>query len=271
MRILPYARFTLASAGVKFPVSLLAKSGAPGAAPQSSGCSGTMNRSGSRAVRFAREARLPSSLAKKQRNNRNRRRAGMSARNGTQFPSQISTSIQVDKVVRFQASAALSGVTITTTDIFDLLCVAATTTSAYQLPVSMRFRKIEAWAPPASTGAATVLSVEDSAPGLGIGAPSRVREDTTMGTNRPAHVVWTPSGDSALSKWIDRSASSNLLKLTAPSGTTFDVHLSWMLQDGESPQSVTAAVAAATVGRLYIRALNSTGGNNIPPVSFPTI
>jgi len=185
---------------------------------------------------------------------------------------QLSTTVQVDKVIRFQASAALSGAGVFIVDLLDLYCMAATTTSAYRLPVAARLRKIEAWCPPSSTGAAVTLSIEDRAPGVGIVAPSRIMEDTTMGVSRPAHLVWKPSAQSVLSKWLDDSGGvGQLLLLTAPVGTTFDVHLSWTLQDGEVPVAVTAGVVAATVGQLYIRSLNSTGANNIPPVSYVTI
>ncbi len=150
--------------------------------------------------------------------------------------------------------------------------MATTATAAYGLPKAFKLRKIEAWSPPASDGAATVLAVEDAATGLGFAAPSRRIEDVTMGQNRPAHVMWKPQADSLLSKWLDASGSiGNLVELTGPTGTTFDVHLSWVLQDGETPTAVVAAVAGATAGQLYIRSLNSSGSNNIVPVSFSTI
>ncbi len=192
--------------------------------------------------------------------------------NGSTFPKQLPASIQIDKVIRFKASAALTDAPVAIADLMDLLCVAATTTSAYRLPTAVKLRKIEAWSPPDSAGAATILAVEEVAQGTGFVSPSRRIEDVTMGQSRPAHIVWKPQVDTLLSKWLnDTGFSANLIRLTGPSGSTFDVHISFVLQDGESTVAVAAAVVGATVGRLYIRSLNSSGSNNISPVSYVTI
>jgi len=191
---------------------------------------------------------------------------------GSAFPQQLQASVQIDKVIRFSATAALSAAPVTATDLLNMMCVATSTTAAYRLPQAVRLRKIEAWAPPASTGASVTLSLEDQSVGSGgFVAPSRIVEDVTMGISRPAHIVWTPRVDSLLSKWLDDSGNlTTLFVLTGPSGSTFDVHLSFVLQDGETPTAVGTLVAA-TLGQLYFRSLNSTGGNNIPPVSYTTI
>ncbi len=189
---------------------------------------------------------------------------------GTGFPPQLISSVQIDKTIRFKASAALTDAQVKVQDFHDLLCMADTATSAYRLPRTIKLRKVEAWAPPASDGAAVTLSVEDVLTISGISAPSRRVEDVTMGQTRPAHVVWTPKGDSALSKWLSTTGDVALL-LNGPSGTTFDVSISFILQDGETPTAVNAAVAGATVGKLYIRSLNSSVSSNIPPVSYSTI
>lgn len=189
---------------------------------------------------------------------------------GPNFPPQITSSIQIDKTIRFKASSALSDASVNVNDLHDVLCMAVTATSAYRLPRTVKLRKIEAWAPPDNVGASVTLSVEDVLTIGGFSAPSRRVEDVTMGQSRPAHVVWTPKNDSPLSKWLSNLSASALI-LNAPTGTTFDVSLSYILQDGESPIAVSAAVAGATVGQMYIRSLNSTGSNNLPPVSYSTI
>ncbi len=217
------------------------------------------------------EAGLLFSLAKGNKNRgRRNRKQNRQGRGSSSFPQQVASTVQIDKVIRFKASAALSSASVKVQDLVELLCVAATTTTAYKLAQRVRLRKIEAWAPPASDGSSVTLSVEDLLTISGIASPSRITSDVTMGQSRPAHVVWTPRMDSALSKWLSTTGDV-ALALTAPTGTTFDVHLSLALQDDGTGSSVTAAVAGATVGALYIRALNSTNANNIPPVSFATI
>lgn len=204
------------------------------------------------------------------RRNRNRQNRG---RRATQFPPQLQASIQIDKVIRFKASATLNAAVVTDQDLVQLMCVATSATVANNLPVAAKLRRIEAWAPPSSTGAAVVLAIEDlglNAAG-GFSGPSRRVEDVTLGQSRPAHVVFTPSPQSLSSKWIDGSGSVSMISLTGPADTTFDVHISWTLQDGESPVSTVPAPAGATAGTLYIRSLNSSGANNIPPVSYTTI
>ncbi len=184
----------------------------------------------------------------------------------------LTATFQVDKVVRFKASAALSAQVVSITDLMDLFCVATTTTAAKRLASAFRLRKIEAWAPPDSAGASVVLAIEDATSQLDFGGPSRRKEDVSMGTTRPAHLVWVPRPDTVQSKWLnDQQQATALLELTCPSGTVFDVHISWVLQDGEIPTSVTAAVAGAVAGTIYLRSLCSSTSANLPPVSFSTI
>ena len=181
-------------------------------------------------------------------------------------------SIQVDKVVRFKASAALSAQAVSISDLMDLLCVATTATNAKRLASTFRLRKIEAWAPPDSAGASVVLAIEDATSQLDFGGPSRRKEDVTMGQSRPAHLIWRPKANSVQSKWLnDQQQATALLELTCPTGTVFDVHISWILQDGEIPTTVTAAVSGAVAGTIYLRSLCSSTSANLPPVSFSTI
>lgn len=193
--------------------------------------------------------------------------------NGSAFPQQLQASIQVDKTIRFKASSVLSDAVISVTDLLDLLAVATTATAAFGLARSVKIRALEMWSPPDSAGAAVVASIEDSTAGTSsVSGSSRRVEDVTMGQNRPAHVMYRPAAGSAQALWhVLDSDLSELLKLSGPVGSTIDFHVSFILQDGEAPDAVTAAVAGATAGKLYIRSLNSNGANNLVPVSFATI
>ncbi len=207
-----------------------------------------------------------------QRNNKNQKNTPGTrsrARAGTPFPPQLQATLQIDKVVRFKASAALSDVTIAAANMLNVLAMALTATTSARLPQTVKLRKLEAWAPPSTDGTPVVLSVEDVAAGLGFSNSSRRVEDVTMGQNRPAHIVWKPSPLSLASKWLDLNGSS-IFRLNGPSGTTVDVHLSWVLQDGETPVSAGALVGA-TAGQLYMRALDASGSGLLVPVSYVTL
>lgn len=233
---------------------------------------------GSSCVFLVRYTRANESRTMKRNNNKSRGDGSRTPKNnraqggGSGFPLPLLASIQVDKVVRFKASAALSAQVVSISDLMDLLCVATTTTNARRLASTFRLRKIEAWAPPDSAGASVVLAIEDATSQLDFGGPSRRLEDVTMGQSRPAHLVWKPKQDSVQSKWLnDQQQATSLLELTCPTGTVFDVHISWILQDGEIPTTVTAAVAGAVAGTIYLRSLCSSTSANLPPVSFSTI
>lgn len=209
---------------------------------------------------------------KRQTSKTNRRAGGARNGGGTAFPGPLSATVQVDKVIRFKAATAMSAAVVAITDLLDLFCVATSATAAYQLPSAVKLRRIEMWAPPASDSSSVVLSIEDVVSASGVGGPSRIKEDVSMGATRPAHVTWKPAPGSTQSMWGSTVVSGALVEITGPAGTVIDVHLSWVLQDGESPLTVSGVVAGATVGRVYIRSLNSTTSlTQIPPVSFPTI
>lgn len=212
-------------------------------------------------------------LPNRKQNNRVRRNRNRQSGGSTLFPSQIQATIQIDKVIRFKASAALTNAVVSSQDLLDLMCVATAANAAYRLPSAGKLRRIQAWAPPSSTGAAVTLALEDlGVNGTGgFSGPSRRVEDVTMGQSRPAHVVFVPGPQSLTSKWFSENSAYDVFSITCPADTTFDVHASWTLQDGEAPVAVGAAVSGATAGALYIRSLNSSGSNNIPPVSYSTI
>lgn len=199
------------------------------------------------------------------RRNNNPRRA-----NGSSQPMPLVASIQIDKVVRFKFSAALSNVAIVDTDLLDLFCVASTPTYAYQLAFAIKVRKMEMWVDPVAGG--SLCSIEDVATGR-VGGPSRIKEDTTLGVSRPAHIVWVPAAGSQQSLYLSvpQQNSYQWFELNSSGAGYLDVHLSLILQDGEAPAHVSAAVIGATAGALYIRALDSSSTKSILPVSYPTI
>jgi len=192
---------------------------------------------------------------------------------GTPFPPMFVASKHVDLVQRFRSTAVLQSEPILVADLLDLLCVAATGTSAYGLATAAKLLKVELWANPAgAAGSSTFIEIEDAITNSEFGGPSRRISDESLGTARPSHLKWKPRSDSILSKWISVYSQNQLLLVTCPSGSVLDLHVSLTLSDGDlAPQAVGGAVSGATVGKLYVRALDSNSSHQLVPEAFPTI
>lgn len=189
---------------------------------------------------------------------------------GTAVPPQLTIPVVVGKVFRFQSTSASTGSAIKVSDISDLLCMAATTTSAYALASAIRVTKVEMWGPMASTLVPVTISCDFSGQSAGSVGPSSLKSDTSVGF-RAAHLVAKPPKDSQASLWQPNNSAATLFTMVYPSGTIVDLHYSFVIQETASVQAVTAAVAGATVGQVYLRKLDSSGTAILPPVSYVTI
>ncbi len=201
---------------------------------------------------------------------RNRRRA-LARTNGSLQPPQLQTSVQIHKVFRFQASAA-NTVNLSFQDLGDLLCMASAANAAYQLANAVRLRKIEMWGPPASTLVPVTVSVEWLGSTAGSVGSQNNATDTSVGSTRVAHVSAVPPKLSQTAQWQLSTNSGFACQLKYPANCILDLHYSITLRgDSASAQAVTAAVAGATTGQVYLRALCSTTSTDFAPVSFVTI
>lgn len=187
---------------------------------------------------------------------------------------EFQAAIVVGKVLRFQANAAFSGVVFTAVQLQDLLCMATTTTTASRLAASMKIKKICLWGPMSSTLAPVTVSLEyASDTSAGFGTPNKLMSDTSMGTSHPAYVCGAPPKNSLPDMWHSRISASNLFTISGPVNTVIDVHLTYVLQNGETPVAVTSAVVGATVGTVYCRGLDAlaSAATVFPPLSYTTI
>lgn len=189
-------------------------------------------------------------------------------RGNSQRPPPFQPNLAVRRKLRFESSAALTSAPVIVADLFDLVAMAATATSAFGVYNSVRLRGIEIWGPMASDLKPVTVSVEYD--GGNVGSPRVLFSDTSMGAMLCAHVKTRPPVRSLSSFWLT-SGGTTLFRLTAPANSVIDVDLDFVLQDGSGAQAVGAAVAGATAGVVYVRSLNSNGLANIPPLSFPTI
>ncbi len=200
-----------------------------------------------------------------QRNSNRGRRGAIS------HPQPFQPSFVLKKRIRFKAVAAAT-TTLTQNDLLDLWCVAATTTSAYRLASAWRLRKIDIWGPMASDLVPVTVSCDwsgSTTSGM-YGRSNRV-SDTSMGSTEPAFISTRPPPGSQLSQWNSGTSSLALCVLTYPAGSVIDLTYDVVCRDDGTAAATTVAVAGATVGANYVRALDSTSGVNLLPVSYPTI
>lgn len=193
------------------------------------------------------------------------------SRGGSVHPQPFQPSFVLKKKIRFKAVAAAT-TTLTFNDLYDLWCVAATTTSAYRIASAIRVRKIEIWGPMASDLVPVTVVVDwtGSTTSGSFGKSNRV-SDTSMGSAEPAHLVTRPPPGSQIAQWLTGGSTTTICSLTYPLGSVIDLSYELVARDDGTAQSVASAVAGATVGANYIRALDSTSGTNLVPVSYSTI
>jgi hypothetical protein len=213
-----------------------------------------------------------------------KRRASATSR-GTEQPPPIPQTLSVIKRLRFVSDGPNdpSGYSVTNTDLMDLYCMAVTTTSAYQIFNAVRVLSVEVWVPAAldTTNSGMVINsafIEFPAMVIstGLGGKSVRVVDTSCSLDRAAHVRAHPPEDSYAAMWTTNTSIAGTNALfnigAAATGCIVDVTLELAIRDSAlSPQPVTAAVAGATVGQIYIRPLSSTTSTALQPVGVNTI
>lgn len=184
------------------------------------------------------------------------------------------SSIRAQHRFRFVANGNGSTATITRIGLIDLLCVAATATSAYRVIDAFKIRSVELWSANSVASAdANTAEIEWLATD-NIGN-SVTMNDTAIGINDIAHVYAVPPVGSTASFWNQSSSGStdvSLFRIAIPDGGLIDVVLDVIFYDSDSAIAVTGAVAGATVGKFYCRALDSaSGGATLLPVGYDRI
>jgi hypothetical protein len=193
-------------------------------------------------------------------------------RNGPLSPPPFDPVITVAKRLRFQTATTLVNVNVSAVDLFDMVCVATSASAASQLFRSLRIREIEIWGPMPQALTPVTTSIEfynDS--GSNVGAPSKIVSDTSMGSMRAAHCRYRPPARSGPGLWLVPDSTGAVFTLNGPAGSVVDLSFTGTCQDENAPGTVTAVVAGATAGKLYIRALDSNGAKDLVPVSYSTI
>jgi len=177
----------------------------------------------------------------------------------------------VKRRLRFKATAASASDVLTAASFGDLMCVTPTAATGVQLGNFFKVHSIEIWGPMAADLAPVSVSIEWAGAVVGMLGKSVRHSDTSMGSAEPAHVRSTPPPKSQVSQWLSTLNANGVCTLVYPANAIVDIVYSLVLRDDGVATAVTGAVAGATAGALYVRALNSPSNNNLVPVSNPTI
>jgi len=189
-----------------------------------------------------------------------------------QSPPSISSTFKLNNTIRFITTSALAKVQITDQNILDLLCSASAATVANQICDAFRIRRVKVWSPMTSTLVPVTATLEWSNTSQAFSGDAMQHSDTSMGSNRPAFLNCRPPRGSLQDKWGASDSGTPYFSLTCPANTVIDFTVQLRLRDGSQViQAVTHAVAAATVGQIYCRALDSNTGNVCVPASLLTI
>jgi len=171
--------------------------------------------------------------------------------------------------VRTILSAAVSGSSLTSTQIFSLgPIMAITATTGYFLCNQMRLRRCSLWGPVLNPG--TSVSVElkfaDAPAGAGGQAsPPCTQGDSSVSFDRPAFCSIKPPPDSYFFNWLVINNGSQMIVFTAPTGTIVDFDLDMLIDEiGSTP--ATRALVGAISGVLYHLIPTFAGSQTLTPV-----
>jgi hypothetical protein len=175
----------------------------------------------------------------------------------------------VKRRIRFKATAARTGETITAAAFLDLYCTTPTAITGFQLANACRIRSIELWGPMAADLVPVTVIAEYNGLTPGLFGNSLRASDTSIGSTSSAHVKLVPTGLQE-GMWF-ASGAQIVATLSYPLNTIVDVVVEIALVDNAAAVAVTGAVAGATIGASYTRALNSPTDNNLVPQGLSTI
>jgi len=167
-------------------------------------------------------------------------------------PQLPSYGITRDVRMRFAANA-LSTLTVTFQNLLDLILVANSTTTAFDLFESVRVNSVELWSIAALGTQATAILVYDGTV-VGAAGDQKTHTDTSMGVE-PAHVKARPAKMTQAALY-QMSTSNTAFYLAAPAGAIVDVSLSLRNPLLGNSVAVQNALVGATVGAVYVRGLD---------------
>ncbi len=186
-------------------------------------------------------------------------------------PPPFVPSLTLNKVFRFKASAAMVNDVLSIKDVGTMLIMATGATTSNTLSTAFRLRKVEMWGPMASDLVPVTVSVEfQFTPTSGLGGPSKLQSDTSMGSTVCAHVSAVPPAGSSASFWQADYTTDGMCLLNGPSNSVVDLTIEYTLNDSLAA-GTAVTVVAATAGVIYVRKPDVSSTAVLVPISFPTI
>jgi len=167
-------------------------------------------------------------------------------------PQMQDVGLKREVRLRFLASSAFSG-NITYQNLLDILNVAATAVTAFDLFISVKIKFVEIWASALTNASATVTLIYDGGV-VGLVGDQKLHTDSSMGIE-PAHIRCVPAPMSAAALYQE-SSNNVAFVLVVPAGAVVDVSLSLRNPLNGGQVQTANAPAAATAGILYMRGLD---------------
>ncbi len=149
--------------------------------------------------------------------------------------------------------------------------MATGSTSAYRIFDSVKLKGVEIWAANAAGDTSNSVLIEYNGLNNIVSSAGMSFSDTAMGLSDVAHVRAIPPVGSLASFWQGPGTGQDLFRIEGPKGSIVDVELEFTFADSEPPQGVGAAVSGATIGQIYLRALDSTSTAVLQPIGYDTI
>ncbi len=169
--------------------------------------------------------------------------------------------------IRYLASGAVSATIVSNDMIFAAGTMAATTTSIYNICRSYRLLSVEVWAPPATQGSTSTVTVRwpstQSSPVVDV-------SDTSSSVSVNAHIRTSPPKESTVGFWQAMGTNNNMFLITCPTSSIVDITYEFIWSD-LAGANTSSAVVGATVGQLYFTAIDRSSSNVLAPIALQTI
>jgi hypothetical protein len=183
-------------------------------------------------------------------------------------PPKFEANTIVSTVLRFQSSGTSDSLNVSSKELAAACgMMQVSSTTGYSIAQAVKVRRIDVWAQSLVAAGAVVpatVSVFFTS-GSSDFVSTREISDTSTSTAVPAHVSVAPPSRSLQADWCATRAANtdqSMFNITAPQGAICDVHVSYILCDGNASSAIT--ISGGVAGILDYQPLDGDGGVWIP-------